>query len=144
MIYLSDPLSPHLCLYIQRNQECRDTPKVFQTTCTEIFSPEFCVPQTSVTVLYWQQQKGTPPPTLGSHLRGKHHSFSTSYYIIYSKAFKKYLFLGVNKVAIGPSPLDNWFDIGICLPRLDSEFFSFQDETVFIHTWGSPSVDKAC
>lgn len=47
--------------------------------------------------------------------------------------------------AIGPIPLDNWFDTGICLHRLASDFFfPLQAEAVFIHTWGPPSVDKAC
>lgn len=39
--------------------------------------------------------------------------------------------------------LGNWFDMGICLHRLDSDF-PFQAEAVFIHTWGPPSVSEAC
>lgn len=56
----------------------------------------------------------------------------------------RYLLRGVTKAAIGPIPSDNWFDMGICSHGLDSDFFSFQAEAVFIHTWGPPSVDKAC
>lgn len=79
--------------------------------------------------------------------KGKHHSQPA---ITHSKALTKYwtgeyLLCRVTKVAIGPIPLDNWFDMGICLHRLDSDFFlNFQSEAVFLHTWGPPSVDKAC
>ena len=78
--------------------------------------------------------------------KGKHHSQPA---ITYSEALTKYwtgeyLLCRVTKVAIGPIHLDNWFDMGICLHRLDSDFFfNFQAEAVFLHTWGPPSVDKA-
>lgn len=36
MIYLSDPVTTNLYLYIQRKHEQKDTLKVFQTMCGEI------------------------------------------------------------------------------------------------------------
>lgn len=153
MIYLSDPITTYLFLYIQINHEYTDIPKVFQTYIVKLLPQGSLCPKLLTILLSPTKKKkkkereNSSPYMKFTFKRGKHYSCSTC--IIYSKVLTKYwtgtyLFLGVTKIAIRPIPLDNWFDKGICLRRLDSEFFSFQAEAVFIHTWGPPSVDIAC
>ena len=86
------------------------------------------------------QQKGTLHPTLGSHSKGENIILSQPS-VTYSKALTKYWtgkypLCRVTKVAIRPIPLDNWFDMGICLRRLDSDFFFIFKLKLFSFTLG--------
>ena len=118
--------------YLRLSKRCRMKSLAWSSVC----------PKLSVTILSPLTTKGSSSPYLGSCSREENiiHSQPAT---TYSKALTKYwtgeyLLCRVTKVVIGPIPLDNWFDIGFRF------FFSFQAEAVFIHTWGPPSVDKAC
>ena len=98
-------------------------------------------PKLSVTILSPLATKQNSSPYLGSCSREANIIHSQPA-ITYSKALTKYwtgeyLLCRVTKAAIGPIPLDNWFDMGICLHRLDSDFFFFSGWSWFNSHLGS-------
>lgn len=116
--------------YLRLSKRCRMKSLAWSSVC----------PKLSVTILSPLTTKGSSSPYLGSCSREENiiHSQPAT---TYSKALTKYwtgeyLLCRVTKVVIGPIPLDNWFDMGICLHRLDSDFFFLFKLKLFSFTLG--------
>lgn len=113
-------------------------PEIPRVMCVKLLGGSSVSPKLSVTILL-TLTKGSYSYFIKLTLeRERHHSFSAWYNLF--KMLTKYrtgnfLLHGIISMAIALVVLGSWFDMGICLHRLDSDFFPFKPE-LFLFTLG--------